>query len=165
MTSEDKLFAANAILAFLRMGFCPFGFERDDLRAFSERLLKERASSAPAAGEGWQPIETAPKDGTPIMAYQPGGTYGNGIAFPASVGMAHWCEADALNPAHWEGPYNPRDYPTHWMPLPDPPLSATPRRDADTTKEKKDHTRGGTMEMRAKPGTTAADGKGESECL
>ncbi len=41
--AEDKLFAANAILAFLRMGVCPSGYDRGDLQAFSERLLRERA--------------------------------------------------------------------------------------------------------------------------
>lgn len=69
----------------------------------------------------WQRIETAPRDGRPIIAYQPGGTYGNGVTYPACVGMANWIKADSLNPGHWSGPYNPRDYPTHWMPFPDPP--------------------------------------------
>lgn len=72
--------------------------------------------------EGWQPISTAPKDGTPILAYQPGGTYGNGVQYPESVGIAYWREADSLNPAMWSGPYNPRDYPTHWMRMPLPPI-------------------------------------------
>lgn len=73
----------------------------------------------------WQPIETAPKNGHPIIAYQPGGVYGSGISYPPSVGLAWWRAADANNPAHWEGPLNPRDYPTHWMPLPDPPTLET----------------------------------------
>jgi hypothetical protein len=70
----------------------------------------------------WQPIETAPKDGRVVIAYQPGGVYGNGISYPASVGTTYWRDADSLNPGHWTGPYNPRDYPTHWMPLPEPPV-------------------------------------------
>jgi hypothetical protein len=68
----------------------------------------------------WQTIETAPKDGTLIIAYQPGGTYSNGIAYPATVGTASW-QRDGVGGYGWWGPYNPRDYPTHWMPLPDPP--------------------------------------------
>ncbi len=79
------------------------------------------AAPAPAQAEGWQPIETAPKDGTTIIAYEPGGTYPSGNAFPACVGTAYWRNADTLNPGMWCGPYNPRDYPTHWMPLPVPP--------------------------------------------
>ena len=43
---EDKLFAANAILAMLRMGVCPSGFEREDLQQFAYRLLEERAALA-----------------------------------------------------------------------------------------------------------------------
>lgn len=37
----------------------------------------------------------------------------------------YWRNADSLNPGMWCGPYNPRDYPTHWMPLPAPPSSAS----------------------------------------
>ena len=42
MTDDDRLFAANAILAFLRMGVCPAGYDRDDLRGLCERILVER---------------------------------------------------------------------------------------------------------------------------
>ena len=69
----------------------------------------------------WQDISTAPKDGRLIIAYQPGGTFHNGITYPATVGIASWREPDGMNPGMWCGPYNPRDYPTHWMPLPSPP--------------------------------------------
>ena len=69
----------------------------------------------------WQPIATAPKDGTPIIAYQPGGTYRKGLTFPASVGIAYWWHGNALNEAGWNGPLHPRDYPTLWMPVPRPP--------------------------------------------
>lgn len=65
----------------------------------------------------WQPIETAPRDGTVIIV--PGG-------------IAYWRER--LN--HWEGPagwytITGFDWPgrpilwdvTHWMPTPEPPVS------------------------------------------
>jgi hypothetical protein len=58
---------------------------------------------------GWQPIETAPKDGTDMLVYQ------NGCFDVASVwwiddnGDAVWFNGDVVV------------YPTHWMPLPDPP--------------------------------------------
>ena len=72
--------------------------------------------------DDWQLIETAPKDGMPIIAYQPGATLQNGWSYPESVGIAWWNNGDSLNPPHWSGPANPRDYPTHWMPLPKPPI-------------------------------------------
>jgi len=62
---------------------------------------------------GWQPIETAPKDGTWIMVYWP--TMGIG-QYPFVV---FWDEG--WQPAR----YSDRDYgeafPTHWMPLPAAP--------------------------------------------
>ena len=62
---------------------------------------------------GWQPIETAPKDGTWIMVYWP--TMGIG-QYPFVV---FWDEG--WQPAR----YSDRDYgeafPTHWMPLPPAP--------------------------------------------
>lgn len=82
--------------------------------------LPESPNMPSPAAPGWQPIATAPKDGTPIIAYQPGGKYCNGHEYPACVGLSHWY-GDG-----WEGPYNPRDFPTHWMPLPAPPDASVP---------------------------------------
>jgi len=65
----------------------------------------------------WQPIETAPKDGTEILAYY--GQEGRG-----QILILAWDE-------NWWGPGNgdwvlngEKDYatPTHWMPLPAPPI-------------------------------------------
>ena len=69
----------------------------------------ERASPAPVAG-GWQPIETAPKDGTAII----GG---------ASVAYVCWWKEN-----RWEffndGKGNSYSFaPTHWMPLPAAPAA------------------------------------------
>lgn len=60
----------------------------------------------------WQPIDTAPKDGTPILVWNAGYVavmcwwercweYANGI-------QRYWPRADEREP-------------THWMPLPDAP--------------------------------------------
>lgn len=65
----------------------------------------------------WQPIETAPTDGTPILAH-----FG-GYSFPV-----RWI----VSPCHarlygWHVmPWEPVSFvmvvePSHWMPLPDPP--------------------------------------------
>jgi hypothetical protein len=64
----------------------------------------------------WQPIETAPKDGTAIIAFIPG-TYNKVdiVAFGSDGNSGEaWCHArcvDGLNAGN----------PSHWMPLPEPP--------------------------------------------
>jgi hypothetical protein len=64
----------------------------------------------------WQPIETAPNDGTQFLAYGDG----NGVESSVYIcsrryGLDGWREA-----------YTKRAMrPTHWMPLPEPPPSNT----------------------------------------
>lgn len=58
----------------------------------------------------WQPIETAPKDGTPVIT-----NGGDGYKLPKvmqSVYDAGWW------PDSWESPLEEAMNPTHWMPLP-----------------------------------------------
>lgn len=75
----------------------------------------------------WQPIETAPRDGTEILTW-------NGVLVTSTIweetpddeGHTGWCSA-----THWQcesyGTYNnyfgKESLPTHWMPLPEPPES------------------------------------------
>lgn len=63
----------------------------------------------------WQPIETAPKDGTRVLAANSGG----------AAWVAHFRDASEP-PTYKEGwtRFNCSDVgwsPTHWMPLPKPP--------------------------------------------
>jgi Protein of unknown function (DUF551) len=67
----------------------------------------------------WQSIETAPRDGTHILAYRmPIGIRVTNMTNPPTV--VHWfydgfyTSVNELDP---ETPFNP----THWMPLPEPP--------------------------------------------
>ena len=65
----------------------------------------------------WQPIETAPKDGTSILIYTQDG-----------FAVAHWEDQPAFGWSDW---VDDRDrmrlsnvklnYSTHWSPLPEPP--------------------------------------------
>jgi hypothetical protein len=64
----------------------------------------------------WQPIETAPKDGTTVIVYDP--AYAQPVVPGAwdseeeAEGGQTWRASDA----EWD-----RLNPTHWMPLPAPP--------------------------------------------
>ncbi len=58
----------------------------------------------------WQPIETAPKDGTEIL----GCWLPSLVCGVVSWGFGEWAEADERVRA-----------PTHWMPLPEPPDAET----------------------------------------
>lgn len=57
----------------------------------------------------WQPIETAPKDGSPILLYSSDDGCHQGYWFEGSDDTG-WC-TDGLFSNGW----------THWMPLPEPP--------------------------------------------
>jgi hypothetical protein len=60
----------------------------------------------------WQPIETAPKDGPPILAYGEG-----------QIAVCEWSSCGYWSLVH-VGMYAADGYwaePTHWMPLPEPP--------------------------------------------
>ncbi len=67
----------------------------------------------------WQPIKTAPKDGTTILVYQPAGMWASRVQ----------SRGECVVTAHWHQPGNPERHglwfpicrPTHWMPLPEPP--------------------------------------------
>lgn len=57
----------------------------------------------------WQPIETAPRDGTPILAYVPEYVVESVCVVEYSDRWSTWyCVGDACDP-------------THWMPLPEAP--------------------------------------------
>ncbi len=74
----------------------------------------------------WYPIETAPKDGTEIIY---SGKY-EGAAW-VSVGRwtdQGWYDINIDSSDH----YGHAEYPTHWMPLPQPPAESPAR----TSKEK-----------------------------
>ncbi len=75
----------------------------------------------------WQPIETAPKDGTLVLLWQKNSFPGPGSAIIGSFrtdqndedGEPLWLENDYDD---WSTGYaSTPSHPTHWMPLPPPP--------------------------------------------
>jgi len=63
-------------------------------------------------GRDWQPIETAPKDGTEVLIFV------SSFMHPAFIVSAFWDDGLWWD-IHDHG-YNP-DYVNHWMPLPPAP--------------------------------------------
>jgi hypothetical protein len=61
----------------------------------------------------WQPIETAPKDGTDLLLWWP---YWSKIPVHGYWSLGEWASLSAIS----EG-----DGPTHWMPLPAPPTEGS----------------------------------------
>lgn len=84
----------------------------------------------------WRPIETAPKDGTAILLFEPveasvlakGYKYGPRRGDMLCMGVGFWCQPD-YKADYWADYYDCgllMSEPTHWMPLPEPPTSSQP---------------------------------------
>jgi hypothetical protein len=76
----------------------------------------------------WQTIDTAPKDGSPILVYTPtDGVVVSWWFIGAYVGrdgiVDGWYSGthDDSPRAYHDYPMLPSEIPTHWMPLPEPP--------------------------------------------
>jgi hypothetical protein len=68
----------------------------------------------------WQPIATAPRDGTTVLVHHPASGFVLVSWFPWGIGSA---DNDGFG-TNWKSDWD-RSYlgsePTHWMPLPAPP--------------------------------------------
>jgi hypothetical protein len=92
------------------------GYEVALRKAFEAGL--EAAETWNRRASPWQPIETAPKDGTTILTLNDG-----------CVRLSRWNEEKHhANPkpywgflGPWGTRYQREHQPTHWMPLPEPP--------------------------------------------
>lgn len=75
-----------------------------------KRMIRDKCSA------GWQPIDTAPKDGEEILLYCPGNHPLQLMGFFSSDAGGRWehCSESLY--------YEEQEiFPTHWMPLPDAP--------------------------------------------
>lgn len=72
----------------------------------------------------WQPIETAPKDGTPILLYKPNEKRMGAYLLAGFWDVEWW--ACAGSKLVYFSRLDQREYghPTHWQPLPEPPEEA-----------------------------------------
>ncbi len=78
----------------------------------------------------WRTIETAPKDGQFLAFEMCALNYGpnyEGQRVPR-VFICNWWKGDTHNRADWTDNHGGYAFPTHWMPLPDPPSDEPPQR-------------------------------------
>ena len=71
----------------------------------------------------WQPIETAPKDGTTVFVWYEASVKSHGD-FDNRVRLAKWIECLGEWQVHGVGGNVPPKV-THWMPIPNPPSPAS----------------------------------------
>jgi Lar family restriction alleviation protein len=118
----DRCGAQGALAAMQQL---PIDNISDEDFIKAKRLVDAEASAAAIAAwnqrSAWQPIETAPRDGTQILGW-------DGDARQ----IVWWCEggrwiSDKLQEYH----LGEREDPTHWQPLPSPPTTLTPMIDAN----------------------------------
>ena len=68
---------------------------------------------AVCANSGWLPIDTAPKDGTVVLAFE---RNHSPDYYPC------WFKQYMYEGAFWQNDYDSDPQPTHWQPLPKPPI-------------------------------------------
>jgi hypothetical protein len=102
----------------------------DEIAALFERVA-ELESSARSLSE-WQPIETAPRDGSHFIAAGPSNRLTRHSRNGWIVGAARW--GKDIYREQFIFSFNCRVCPTHWMPFPEPPNSAPVRSPVRTAK-------------------------------
>ena len=88
-------------------------------QAEEDTLAALRAALANAEPTGWQPIKTAPKDGSFYLAFGEGKTWTQNQ--PNGCYPGEWYFSESRG--EWRG-YSLTDESTHWMPLPTQPKDA-----------------------------------------
>jgi hypothetical protein len=89
--------------------------ENDGQRLVLDPEKVKAAFEARVALQGWQPIETAPRDGKPFLAWE------NEDRGPFKC---WWHENWLSDEAYWDDHACTEPQPTHWQPLPQPPAAS-----------------------------------------
>ncbi len=102
------------------------GSLRAFLEAIGKGIMADRESRAPTPSpDGWQPIETAPRDGTEVLILRDGrlalGWWSDDPYRPEPVPFWHGTDVHDYG-KKWAQ----KTQPTHWMPLPAAPSPAEP---------------------------------------
>jgi hypothetical protein len=71
----------------------------------------------------WQPIETAPKDGTRVLGFSAGEWPDEQISTTRCTKAGEWIHECCVESTIWGDYDHGRWEPTHWHPLPEPPQS------------------------------------------
>jgi hypothetical protein len=92
----------------------PVGWNEFAVHLSDEDIAKGKEQMALLMAQGWQPIATAPKDGTRVL----------GTSEEEDYVYTMWYDLDVQL---WVSPAVIDEYrsPTHWMPLPHPPKGTT----------------------------------------
>jgi len=138
MPDRDPLAEALRQLAYAGTSKKTWSEEAQVLRAI---LARHGLAVVSVEEIAWQPIETAPKDGTDIVLYAPSVMF-NDALMEARVTVGRWttdeecrtqigdCGGECRCPEYeycdpywlsWDGGFTAEHPPTHWRPLPAPP--------------------------------------------
>lgn len=140
MSRQDRRADLYGILTIYAIGVGNMGPATIENRAYRERLRNAviddiLALDEPEGLSEWQPIETVPKDGTPVdlwsalgrhvnMRWLTGAEVGPEDYGPGGkhehLAMTGWRSPAMMTPADGNGILNEEQF-THWMPLPAPP--------------------------------------------
>lgn len=104
---------------------CKILYGRDDKPAdwvggSEAKMLHDAAERIAQLESPWQPIETAPTDGTEVLLYRAKKTSSKNAIWPNVTIKARLSSGHYRNGWLWGGHVRDTD-PTHWMPLPAPP--------------------------------------------
>jgi len=89
-----------------------------------EAMKAALRAAAKVRGDGWRPIESAPKDGSFILVYRPLAGKSNDPVVALKRGVDYNNHCWECTVPEGKEPLNYTDgscFPTHWMPLPTPP--------------------------------------------
>lgn len=103
------------------------------LSAFTRADRAEAALAAQTEADAWQPIETAPKDGTPFLAFGGGLDHTDICRYNEVVGCWNCSEETLDDTDHEPDGYN---RPAQWRPLPAPNTQPHDRTALDRYREK-----------------------------